>query len=404
MADEKKKNRKNKTEARVPVEEDLDLFGDHKPRRRVPRFIYRVALILLLCTVGLTLWLNRDNISLEGFWGWLQTQVVGTGYGGGYPASITGRETDEQNLVADNNQPAIVSDTEIMIFNSTAKELLTAQHSCASPVLCEAGGRYLVYDQGGTTYQIVSAQKVLKKGHSKQTIYAAALAGNGRWALATASQDYMSELAVYLEDGTQQYRYRFVDTRVTAVALSDDGTRGAAAAVTAQNGALVTKLYLFDFSQEEPVAIYESRDNFLYQLSMEGNRVCAIGDNSALTVAFGDEAPSEYTYNGTLCDAALHGDRMVLAISRYTGGTDIVEFDGGNDPITQFSVTGDVLSVDMNGSTLAVLTQGHVALYLSGTGDCTGEQDTDNDARALALGDGKTVYVLGAGEIRQIVF
>ena len=95
MADEKKKNRKSKTESKVPVEEDLDLFGDHKPKRRVPRFIYRIALILLLCTVGLTLWLNRDNISLEGFWGWLQTQVVGTGYGGVYHASITVRETDE---------------------------------------------------------------------------------------------------------------------------------------------------------------------------------------------------------------------------------------------------------------------------------------------------------------------
>lgn len=404
MADEKKKNRKSKTESKVPVEEDLDLFGDHKPKRRVPRFIYRIALILLLCTVGLTLWLNRDNISLEGFWGWLQTQVVGTGYGGGYPASITGRETDEENLIADNNQPAIVSDTEIMIFNSTAKELLTTQHSCATPVMCEAGGRYMVYDLGGTTYQIVSAQKVLKKGEASQTIYAAALAGNGRWALGTASQDYMSELTVYLEDGTKQYRYQFVDTRVTAVALSDDGTRGAVAAVTAQDGALVSKLYLFDFSKEEPVAIYESRDNFLYQLSMEGDRVCAVGDNSALTVTFGNETISEYTYDGTLCDAALHGDRMVLAISRYTGETRIVEFDGGSDPITQFSVTGDVLSVDMNGSTLAVLTQGHVGLYLSGTGDRTGEQDVDNDTRALALGDGKTVYLLGAGEIRQIVF
>ena len=188
------------------------------------------------------------------------------------------------------------------------------------------------------------------------------------------------------------------------MALSDDGTRGAVAAVTAQDGALVSKLYLFDFSKEEPVAIYESRDNFLYQLSMEGDRVCAVGDNSALTVTFGNETISEYTYDGTLCDAALHGDRMVLAISRYTGETRIVEFDGGSDPITQFSVTGDVLSVDMNGSTLAVLTQGHVGLYLSGTGDRTGEQDVDNDTRALALGDGKTVYLLGAGEIRQIVF
>ena len=342
MADEKKKNRKNKTEARVPVEEDLDLFGDHKPRRRVPRFIYRVALILLLCTVGLTLWLNRDNISLEGFWGWaanpgggdrLWRRVSGFDYRAGNRRTKPGSRT--------NNQPAIVSDTEIMIFNSTAKELLTAQHSCASPVLCEAGGRYLVYDQGGTTYQIVSAQKVLKKGHSKQTIYAAALAGNGRWALATASQDYMSELG------------RVFGRRHPAVPVpvrgypGDGGLRcrmtvpaGGGGRHRAKWGAGYQTLSFRFFSGRAGGHPMKAGITFCINCPWKGTGCAPSGDNSALTVAFGDEAPSEYTYNGTLCDAALHGDRMVPGHFRYTGGTDIVEFDGGNDPITQFSVTG----------------------------------------------------------------
>ena len=97
MVGEKKKK---EPAAQIPVEEDLDLFGDHKPKRRVPRFVYRIAVILLVCVVGLTLWVNRENISLEGFWNWAQTQIMGTGDGGGFPAPVTGRNVEKKNLLA----------------------------------------------------------------------------------------------------------------------------------------------------------------------------------------------------------------------------------------------------------------------------------------------------------------
>lgn len=399
MVGEKKKK---EPAAQIPVEEDLDLFGDHKPKRRVPRFVYRIAVILLVCVVGLTLWVNRENISLEGFWNWAQTQIMGTGDGGGFPAPVTGRNVEKKNLLASGNQPAVVSDTELIVWNSTAKELTASQHSCRYPVLCEAGGRYLVYDLGGTSYRIVTTQKTLKKGQADEKIYAAAVSESGRWAVATGSQDYASELTVYLEDGSKQYRYRFVDARVTAVALSEDGSRGAVTAVTASQGAILSRLYLFDFSESDPVSVFESRDNCLYGVSFGAGRVCAVGDRSALTLAFGAQKPSEYVYNGTLQDASLHGDRMVLAVASYSGGSEIVEFDGGDSPVTRFSLGETVLSVDSSGTTLAVLTEGTIRTYLSGTGDKTAERPAGSDARAIAMGNAGTAYVLGNGEVRRV--
>ena len=56
----------------------------------------------------------------------------------------------------------------------------------------------------------------------------------------------------------------------------------------------------------------------------------------------------------------------------------------------------------VSGTTLAVLTEGTIRTYLSGTGDKTAERPAGSDARAIALGNAGTAYVLGNGEVRRV--
>ena len=79
------------------VQASIEYDGEEKKKqaRQVPKAFYRVVLVLLVLIVGLALWVNRDNLTPESIWSWLQVQVTGDGEGDGYPAAITGSTVSE---------------------------------------------------------------------------------------------------------------------------------------------------------------------------------------------------------------------------------------------------------------------------------------------------------------------
>ena len=56
-------------------------------------------MVLLVAVLALALWVNRDNLTPEKIWNWVQIQVMGDGTGDGYPVSITGSSVAERNFL-----------------------------------------------------------------------------------------------------------------------------------------------------------------------------------------------------------------------------------------------------------------------------------------------------------------
>ena len=57
---------------------------------QAPKAFYRAAVVLVVLVLGLALWVNRESLTPENIWSWVQTQVMGAQGGDGYPVSITG--------------------------------------------------------------------------------------------------------------------------------------------------------------------------------------------------------------------------------------------------------------------------------------------------------------------------
>jgi hypothetical protein len=74
--------------------------------------------------------------------------------GSGYPTSITGTQVLPTNLLACDGMAVTLSDTSLTVQNTTAKRVFSRQHSFSQPRMCEAGGRWLVYNLGGTGYRV----------------------------------------------------------------------------------------------------------------------------------------------------------------------------------------------------------------------------------------------------------
>ena len=182
---------------------------EEEKERKIPSWVYRVAVVLIVAVAGLVLWVNRDGLTPENMVNWVQERVVGLGIGDGYPVPITGSQVMARNFISENGEITMVSDTHLTTLNSTGKELCSRQHSFSFPVLRLAGGRSLVYNLGGKGYQIETRTKTILRGDADGNILGGAVASNGHYALLTENTDYLGRLTVYTETNEKQYEYSF---------------------------------------------------------------------------------------------------------------------------------------------------------------------------------------------------
>ncbi|MCY1713772.1 DUF5711 family protein [Caproiciproducens galactitolivorans] len=380
---------------------------DRRSRRepRIPRWVYKIIVILILCVVSMLVWFNRSNLTPDNVVDWVHDSVVGMGIGDGFPSKIVGNAVAVGNFKSVNKEIYVASDTALTVLNSTAKVASSRQHSYPQPVMKVNGNRTLIYNLGGKGYQIESQSGTLVKTAVQQNILAGALAGNGRYALITEADGYLGCMTAYDSNNKAVFRYWFSDYYPTAVALNRDGTRAAVAAVTAKDGGMSSAVYLFDLGENKtvsPAAVYS--ENMMLDISWsDKDTVSAVGDRLTSVINAGSRTKSDYDYQGMQLKAyCMDNGRTALGLSAFgsaqSGRLVVLNASGGVTANT--TIAQDPVSVSLYGDAAAVLSQGKVLFYSAATGSPAGSCSAGSDARAIALRDETSVYILGVSEIR----
>lgn len=372
---------------------------------QAPKAFYRAAVVLVVLVLGLALWVNRESLTPENIWSWVQTQVMGAQGGDGYPVSITGSNVSQGNFTSYGGNAVVLSDTAFTVLGPSGQEVFSQRHSLNQPVLKEAAGNYLLYNQGSTGYLIASGTEVRLEDSAGQDILAGAVAANGRFALATQGKEGASDLTVYLETGEVQFTYSFAQDYITSLALSADGTSGIVCTVRSQGGELVSKVTVFQFDQADPVTQYESRDNLLLGASWgENGMLYAVGDSSLLWARASDLAFSEYSYQGRSPTAfRLEGGQAYVSISAYehAGASTLLVFRNAGDPV-EIQAEARIQALSVSGGTVGALIGQELVLYDASTGSELARADAGSDAQSIALSSESNAYVLGVSEVRRI--
>ena len=82
---------------------------------------------------------------------------------------------------------------------------------------------------------------LLKCGYTENDILTAKIARNGTFAIATQSDGYSSEVAVYNKKGKEIYRWFCADYIINDIQLDDTGRKLVLSAINAQKGSYVSK-------------------------------------------------------------------------------------------------------------------------------------------------------------------
>lgn len=389
--------------------------GDAGKKRRRRTLI--VIGIITLVAIGVILWLaipNSGNSHYDNNMSGIVEEVMENK--DGFPKSISGTSVDTGNFAVLEEDLIYTSDTSIVRLNHKGTAVYERNHSFYHPITKTNGEYVMTYNVSSTGWRIDNKKETVRSEESDNVLMAADVAANGRYALVTEVKGYPSQLAVYLEDGTLQYRYSFSNCYVVDVSLNDDGTRAAVIGVTANEGALVSEVYLFDFSSETPLTISSCENTLLMAVEYCDGRALAVGDNKVVSVNESGEK-NEYDYgNRKLSAYDYNGSRLLVGLAPYDSASSnqLVVLSSKAEEFALQPCTGTMLDVSLRGDTMAVLADEQVSSYsVNAARNFRGDSEDDapeafnvtpasNDTNAIALANESAVYLLGISEVQYV--
>lgn len=296
--------------------EDKRVLRRRRHRRRV---ILRIAVLAVVCVLGVVLWLNWGALAPDKIWTWFQ-DLVGGGTGS-FPVDLSG--TGARRLEQVEGHTVVLTESHLTYLNPTGAEV--ARYGCTyADALMRAEGKYvLVAEQDGRRLQLSTRNEMVIEWTSEDEtkrypIRAVSLNAAGHFAVLTdGPQGYLVQLCVYNEKGELRYT-RNSNRNVVDVALSPDGSTVSLTSVEAQDGTLNTHLEAFSLTADDdkPQCSYVAADTLLWRIEyLSGGMVAAVHKQGVILMNTANGQATAYAPAGMrVLGYAVSGDSVALAM------------------------------------------------------------------------------------------
>ena len=405
MKRKKKSKREMLSYEDKPIEEYEREEDRRKPKKepKLPKnkvkIIAVIAVVLVVAVAGVGLW---EYIAPDALLNSVASSKV---KGEGFPVKIEGKVVEESDTCVLNNNLAYISETQFQVINSDGGLVVDKRVKFASPAITSCGSIAIIYDREGKNYQVETSAGTQYEGEADDDIFSAVILENGCYALLTKKSGYTAKLTVFNSDHTQKYAYYFSECYTTAVSLNKDASKAVVCGLNASEGSIVSKIYVLDFTKEEPVAKMDFKGNTIYDVAfLENGNIAAVGDQSTMIITSDYQQKYEFTYNGyNLASKVIDKDGIYLSLSPFTDGKSCEIWHITQAGLTTITKTGiSTVSMDYNGKTVAVLSDNKITTFDTTTQTTLAEYDAGIDAKSICFADSSTIYVVGTSEIREV--
>lgn len=411
---QKKRKREDKSDREVLSYEDMPLNErEEKKKKTKVKFKKKriiIASLILVVLVGFVYILtNNDRLSMHNIINFIKYEIFNLNSDERFPVELQGETVTPGNFQRMGQDLCYVSNSKLQTLNNYGVSMLTTQHGYSSPVLVCSDKYSLVYNLGGTGFQINSLDDHEYTGTAENNIVVADIVKNGTYALVTQSDGYLSKLYVYDDDNDKIFAYSFADYYITAVSLKSNGKMAVVSGISALNGSEIASLYVLDFTRSSPVQFVELEDTIIYEVQyLGGTYAAAIGSNGAYVINTGNGSVNHTPYEGkTLTAYTFNTDTDTFSVSLSRSGDgrncDIYSFSSDGSLSKSFSTDLKVISISSYKSRVALLTTDHIYLYSKG-GDQVGRKSAGIAPRSVVLYTSADAYVLETSEIRGVSF
>ena len=288
------------------------------------------------------------------------------------------------------------------VFSNGGGRLNTVGTGYARPALAAGGNSFVLYNRSGSELRVESRTRELYTRQTEGHIYLCALSNRGELAVVTDDVRKLALLTIY--DANRNELLTWSTTTAEGVPLrmdfSPDGTQLAIAAVTAQDGQMVTNLYLLNLRAGEPQLLASEPGSTPLALTWCSNdRLLAVCDTHAALYGSDGSAQGRYDFGG----------QDVAALSAEGGGLAVLF---GSGPSSTALLLDGGLGVQYTGPVPNAhgIVRGDGAFYLlcESSVECYGldgayQWSYPLDARPQALLAGEDLFVFAGNLVQRIV-
>lgn len=314
-------------------------------------FLFSAAVLLFCVSTFLIINLIHPIGTLE----YISSSLSALG-SGKYPVSLDGGETLQ--LSRQNSTYHVLSKTNIDVFGTGGKPVLTSQHGFLNPVLKTSDVRYLVYDQGGKGLKIFNNTKTLVSKKYDNEIIAATIGKNGTYAVSTRTEGYQSAVTVTNKNEKNLFEWYCVDEIINEVALSDNGKTLVTASLKVENGKFNTTVNVLKYNSATPMYSYQF-DDVVLSIEVSGNNRAVVALNDKLifiNLKNGSTTNTASNYqinvfkrfgNSILTCSSLAANKQETQVTLYRFNGDVIDnfnFSLGIDDISYFKGNYFILS------------------------------------------------------------
>ena len=219
-------------------------------------------------------------------------------------------------------------------------------------------------------------------------------------ALSAEEEGYKGAVTVFNNKLKSVYKWYSGEGYLIDAALSDISDRMAALTVTSSG----SKVTCFALSGQEERGSYISENALLFDLMyLSINRICALGENSAVFLSDRAELISSYNFSdGYLKDYSMDGSGfLTLVIGKYKTGSaaSIITLSADGNVLGSIDIKKEVLSISACGKYLAVLYDDELLVYRSDLTEYARASDVTNVRQVLARPDGSVIMLTNSGAV-----
>lgn len=225
------------------------------------------------------------------------------------------------------NGLAAIGRDRVQIFDLTGEEILDIHQSNAAPQLLTSDEYMLIYNIGGTTFQVYNSLSKEYEESFEYPIGCAALGDTGTFLITTRSMEYRSVVQVYNPHFAQIYRWYSPDKHVMDASFRDGDKEFVIAALgTRKDGICYAEIILCQTDREEKRAQFTIDDEIIYRarytpdggLVLIGGKAVYVYDsemNRISEVSYGGYTPVMLDSNGEMTYFTLNKN---IVGSNYT--------------------------------------------------------------------------------------
>lgn len=280
----------------------------------------RLTVIAVAVTAFLVYITGVFGASLAYLGDFVSSGLVYLQFGKGYPVQIENQTYLQAQKMG--SSLCILDSDSLSFFSPTGDEVYEYHHSMQNPVIHTSGKRVVIYNANETSLKVANAHNVLFSQEMNNDIIHASLANNNYLAVTTKSQSYNGEVKVYDSQMNELFTWLNAKSFPLQSFLSPKAQTLAVSCLVAQDGKLVSDVYIIDTSGGSEKSVLQNKDGAVLGMEFikEEKLIVFYTDKAVVFNLQSGATEKEYSYSGSdLLAFDIKNSQIVMALGDYDG-------------------------------------------------------------------------------------